>query len=512
MLRFAFRSSVFASLLLTTALALPATAAEPFKPEGWQTGIMRKPDGSFAYCVSESKFEENLWLILALTPTGDVNLGVGQKGANLPVGNEKPVRIRVDGNPPQEMTARAVKPELMVINAGQSSRLLEMISRGNMMNVDNMSFSLAGSGKAVETLRECVQASAGSAPAVTLNGAPAASMTEAAEAQVAAPAPAVEAPAAPVAVAQAPAVEAPAVETPAPVPAPVAATAEVAPPIVQSPVRADIKWNPSPIAMPGQRDANTLPPSMQQAQAQLPVPTAVAEASAPAVPAPTVPTAPAAETVIASTSAPVEAPAPAAIDQSGLAPELTPPTPDTRIVTVPAQQADAVPAQVAAAVPEPILPASTPLATPAIKPLPAQLERLLTTANLREVEAAPVTENDIAFAWKSRDMLGNVREVAVPAGSNIVQLAGQHFSMLKARCDVQFSASLGQPQNTGALQILTGSTTCRGNGKSHYTTLVFALSQQGVLSIIANNIDQGRRAAPDRAQSGIVEALKATQG
>lgn len=478
-----FCRTALTSLLLTTALVLPAQAGSVMQPEGWQTGVMRKPDGAFAYCVSESKFDNGLWLILALNPTGDVNLGVGQRGANLPVGQEKPVRLVVDAGAAQQLTAKAVKPELMVINAGQSNAFLDSLSKGSQLNVDAMSFSLAGSGAAIATLRECVQTSMKEAPPPVIAAAE--------------PAPAVTAPA----------------------PAASAVTPVATPPAAPAP---QISWNAAPVAAPGQRDAITLPPSMQAAAtAPLPVPAAVAAApeavtpapvaAAPVTPAPVVADAPAPET---------PAPAPQVAAAPQMAPELTPPAPDRNIITFAAgttppavQPAPAV--QAPAAAPAPVPAAALPeiaATAPVIKPLPEQLHNLLVAARVRDIEPAPVTASDVAYAWKSRDMLGNVREVAVPAGSNIVQLAGQHYSALKAQCGADFTASLGQPEDAGNLQVLTGSTVCRGNGTSVYTTLVFALSKQGVLSIVAHQIDRGRRAAPDRAQTGVVEALKATQG
>ena len=81
----------------------------------------------------------------------------------------------------------------------------------------------------------------------------------------------------------------------------------------------------------------------------------------------------------------------------------------------------------------------------------------------------------------------------------------------KKTCGVTFTPSLGQPEKSGNMQILTGNAVCSGNGKSEYTTMVFAL-RQGVLSIVSHEIDRGRRAAPDRAQAGVVEALKGRQG
>lgn len=452
--------------LVALLTAAPALAADPVNPQGWQTGVMRKPDGSFAYCVSESKFDNNLWLVLALNPTGDVNLGVGQQGANLPVGQTKPVVVKVDGGTPLQLTAKAVKPELMVINAGQSNSFLDMLSKGHRLDVDNMSFALTGSGEAVATLRECVQTSASQSVAA------AAPQQDMAAAVAPAPAPAVQPPAAPAVSAEQP----------------------------------SIAWNQQDVALPGGRDSTVSPPpSMQPSGAAAPAASPQQQAQAALANQP--PVAPeAAAPVVSMQSAP------------SMAPELTPPAPDLSVASYPAGTTPPPAAPAAApVVPAPVvseasMPVSHPLDAPVTKPLPSQLEHLLLAAKVRDLEPAPVTQTGIAFAWKSRDMLGNVREIPVPAGSNIVQLAGQHFSQLKANCHTQFSASLGQPESIGALQLLTGSTVCRGNGSNVYTTLVFALSRQGVLSIIAHQIDQGRRAAPDRAQAGVVAALKDIQG
>lgn len=156
--------SVMAAFALSGWLmfAAPAGAAaltemgSPRQP--WQTGVIQNPDNSFAYCVTETPFTTGLWLLMALNPAGEFNLGVGQPKAGLPVGSEKLVSITIDQNPAITMKAKATKPELMVINGGTSGVLLQAISRGSEMEIDGLRFSLKGTGQALKTLQACVAA------------------------------------------------------------------------------------------------------------------------------------------------------------------------------------------------------------------------------------------------------------------------------------------------------------------------------------------------------------------
>ena len=485
-----FRRVALVSFLLGSVLASPALATPPLTTQGWQTGVMRKPDGEFVYCVSESRYQGGLWLVLALNPTGDINLGVGQQGVQLPVGQEKPVQLTVNPGGVYRQTAKAVKPELMVVNIGQNSGFLDALAAGQTLDIDGITFALTGSGNAIANLRECVYTS--SSGNTSVSRAPAQ------------PAPAASAPAAP----------------------PVAAS--------QPPVAPAVN---SQVAMPGDRDRVDLPPSMQQgalvvpaAQAPLPAPAVVAAvqppvAVAPASPPPVVPdVAPAGVADQTPTQAvpppvvqaalpanpapatpekyvlgqlPAEAPAPAAAPVSS----ATPPAP---VAPTPAPVTAPTPTQVRWNG----LPAASPI-SPVTRPLPAPLQALLVKARVRDITPAPVTDSTTAFAWASRDMNGTIRELLVPAGSSIEQLAGQYLSQLNAQCTARFSPNMGHVEATGALELLTASAVCVGSGVNDYTTMVFALNGQGVLSIVSHQIDKGRRAAPDRAQKGVLEALKA---
>jgi hypothetical protein len=145
------------SLLVASGAQAEVTEiGSPRQP--WQTGVIQSPDNSFAYCVTETPFTTGLWLLMALNPAGEFNLGVGQPKAGLPVGSERMVSITIDQNPAIIMKAKATKPELMVINGGTSGVLLQAISRGSEMEIDGLRFSLTGTGQALKTLQACVAA------------------------------------------------------------------------------------------------------------------------------------------------------------------------------------------------------------------------------------------------------------------------------------------------------------------------------------------------------------------
>jgi hypothetical protein len=383
------------SLFLTAAisvLALPALAGPAAITSSWNTGVMRTPEGKFAYCVSEAQYDNGLWLIVALNPTGDVNIGVGQKGAQLPAGGQRNSILQIEGQSAIQIPARVVKPELYVLNAGKNAALLQALAAGSAVRIDQNEFSLSGSGQAMATLKECVQVSS-AGPAL---------------------------------------------------PAPEPQQAAVEPAV------------PSDWAVPGQS-----------------APTQVA--SDPQV----------------TFDAPAAPPTPAVAEASAAVTD-TPPSLNT------AASETINPVQVAA--------------TPTIRPLPAPLNALLVKAGVRDIAAAEIVDGS-KFAWMSRTMRGTVREQTVIPGSDLAPLVDAELARLKAACDVEFESWSGATsESTGAMQLMTAQSRCRGNGRSDYSTHVFALTRGGVLSIITHQLPNGTRAAADRAQSGLVQALKDMQG
>jgi len=228
-------------------------------------------------------------------------------------------------------------------------------------------------------------------------------------------------------------------------------------------------------------------------------PTAPAAAPPAVTPAVTPPAAQATAQVLVPPAAAV-----AASDKPALieaAPQGVPPLPDV-----------AAPAPVAAApvAPAPVAPAPV-AAGPVIKPLPGPLANLLTNAGVRDIKPRELPTDGSSFAWTSRDMLGAVREDSATPGTDVAQLAVSRLEQLKPACAGTYTTKYGAVQNAGAMQVMTAQSRCRGQADV-YTTYVFALTRAGVLSTISHGIDGGRRAAADRAQEGLVKALKGISG
>lgn len=169
-------------LLLGVCWAVPARAATPLQAvSGWKTGVMSTADGAFAYCVTEAAYPDGKWVLVALNPAGEVNVGLGQQSAQMQVGTRRTVTVKVDGQS-RTLPAQVTKPQLLVINTHTEPNMLRMIATGQTITIDGQSFTLTGSGAALTELNECVQVSA-------------ARSAGAASAPVSAPAPAAMAPA-----------------------------------------------------------------------------------------------------------------------------------------------------------------------------------------------------------------------------------------------------------------------------------------------------------------------------
>lgn len=402
------------SALLLSAIAVPALASGAAISSPWNTGVMKTQEGAFAYCVSEAQYDNGLWLILALNPTGDVNIGVGQKGAQLPQGGQRNSVLQIDGQTAIQVPARVVKPELYVLNAGKNAALLQALASGSSVKIDSNTFSLSGSGQAVSTLKECVQVSSA--------------------APTAAPTPVVNAQAAP----------------------------------------------PSDWVVPGQQ-----PAAAPQVAFDGPVPQAeVAQTLAPEL----------------TPAAPEPAPTAATLAQAPLV-QASPTPADAQALTA-----------LTTAATQTINPPEA-AATPTVRPLPAQLNALLVKAGVRDIEPTAVGDGS-KFAWLSRTMKGQVREQTVTPGSDLGQLVERELARLKAACSTEFSSWPGAiaPEAVGTMQLMTAQTRCRGNGRSDYSTHVFALTRSGLLSVISHETPGGTRAAADRAQAGLINALKGISG
>lgn len=458
-----------AALFAATVLASPAFADLPTPKHGWRTGAMRSSAGEFAYCVSEAEYTNGLWLILALNPEAGVNLGMGMPGAAWTVGAENAISIQIDTYPAQTVRARVTKPELMVVSAGSNPALIEALSRSNSITIDGKAFALKGSGRAIAELRDCVDH----------KGVPPSE-----RGAVAAAAPAQ--PAQPPLIQQGDATSSPAETSSVAAPTGDAISAAVA-----QPLRA--QYGTEMVA------GSALPGARGQA------PSPFAPPSAPPEPSPF-------------------APAPAAPASAHAGSETSDPTPTSEVAAVLGQAE--TPAPLPSPAPAPVAPPSAPAAMPAVapapvaapaasasvsaKPLPAQLLHLLTTAGVRDL--TPASEAGSAFAWRARGVKGHVVEMAVSPNTDLMQLVRRHQADLGAQCSARYSSAVGTLQSAGPVTILTADSLCRGANQNTFTTFVYALSSRGVLSIISHEQAPGADGTANRIQSGLVKALKETQG
>jgi hypothetical protein len=468
---------VLSSLLLSTALVPSAFAAAKLT-EDWKTGVMRDPKGNFAYCVSEARYENDLWVILALNGQGEVNIGVGQKGAQLPVGGARTSSVQVDGKAAQKFPARVAKPELYVINGGRQSTLLQQIAAGKEIMLDGNAFALTGSGKAIATLKECAavqgQPVAPAQQNAMVNGKPSLpgqwSVDGAATTQ---------APAAPqVAENGQPKIVFEDGQNPL---APVAGETVLA--STQTQIPAEVTA-PEVTAPP--------PGSLEETTAQV---MAVLKDESAQMPA-----APAAAPQVMSEATPV-ASAPVEVATSQTAPEVK--------VEAPAEVAPAPVASTVAPVAE--VAQAAPASAPVINGLPAPLSSLLRQAGLGPIEATPASTGD-AYAWSADGLKGVVREELVKPGSNLKELAETKVGLMRSFCDGEFSVKQGAQKLEGDVQVQTLQTRCRTAQQNVYSAWVFSLTKGGVFSSIEHIDPTGKRESADKVQNGLLAALTGKQG
>ncbi|AWB07773.1 hypothetical protein A6A40_20750 (plasmid) [Azospirillum humicireducens] len=159
-------------------------AAAPAKPEGpgeliesWDGGAAKKKDGSFAYCVAEGEFTSGHVLMFARSPKGEMNIGIGIPGADLPKGGEWPVTMEVDRKLKRERVAIASQPDMLVVSNGKDEELVNALMGGSELVVssatDRIAFKLAGTKKVLGDLKTCVDKGGNVPPIKVAAGRPA---------------------------------------------------------------------------------------------------------------------------------------------------------------------------------------------------------------------------------------------------------------------------------------------------------------------------------------------------
>ncbi|WP_207460295.1 hypothetical protein [Azospirillum sp. SYSU D00513] len=145
----------------------PAATARKDGPavleHGWEGGPSKDKDGNFAYCVVEGQYDTGHALMLARNARGELNVGIGIPGAELPKDEQWPVEILVDGKLKRERTAVAPQRDMLVIANGRDEELYDALMNGNQFIVtsaaDRIGFTLKGTKRALADLRTCVEKS-----------------------------------------------------------------------------------------------------------------------------------------------------------------------------------------------------------------------------------------------------------------------------------------------------------------------------------------------------------------
>jgi hypothetical protein len=131
----------------------------------WRGGPVADPNGKFAYCVAENRFDNKLALVIARNSSGETNLAIGIPGAGMTQGTKFPMSVRVDETVKRNLTGIAVEPDLLVVSTGKDDELFESMRKGSRLIMqgptDTAIFQLRGTGKALGELKSCAQTGSG---------------------------------------------------------------------------------------------------------------------------------------------------------------------------------------------------------------------------------------------------------------------------------------------------------------------------------------------------------------
>lgn len=128
----------------------------------WTTRAVTAPDGAFAYCVAQARYDSGHVLVFARTRAGNLNLALGIPGGKLPKDERWTVTVGIDGTLSRETVAVAAMDDLLVIPAGPDGDLFARLGSGRELTVqsaaDRISFRLKGTKAALAELKRCADA------------------------------------------------------------------------------------------------------------------------------------------------------------------------------------------------------------------------------------------------------------------------------------------------------------------------------------------------------------------
>ena len=147
---------------------------------GWRVGPAMAENGSFAYCFAESRFDNGQSLVIARSPRGEINIGLGMPAAHLTRGAAGPMTVRIDDGFRRDLPTVAADADMLVIHAGADRKLVEALTHGNILSIrgprDTVAFELKGTGKTMHDLESCVADARSGKPAPPLGSVPGSSL------------------------------------------------------------------------------------------------------------------------------------------------------------------------------------------------------------------------------------------------------------------------------------------------------------------------------------------------
>lgn len=149
--------------------AKPEQSGPSALEDGWQGGPAKDKDGKFAYCAVEGRFDSGHVLMVARNPKGEINLGIGIPGAEMPAGQQWKVKVSIDSKLSRDRVAIAPKTDMLVVPNGRDEELYSAMMNGKELvfasDADRIVFALKGTKKVLADLKTCVEKS-GNVPAI----------------------------------------------------------------------------------------------------------------------------------------------------------------------------------------------------------------------------------------------------------------------------------------------------------------------------------------------------------
>ncbi len=134
----------------------------------WAGGAYRLADGSFSHCHMATAYESGVVLAIALTDANEISLLLVKESWELSSDRNHEVSLLIDGNDLGRFFATTTDETSLQIDLGNREDVFNKLRLGNSLVVEGehekLLFSLRGSNKALEKVKECVDEASSISP------------------------------------------------------------------------------------------------------------------------------------------------------------------------------------------------------------------------------------------------------------------------------------------------------------------------------------------------------------